>query len=119
MGGIAVQEQITVSELVANLKAELKRVGYADSNTLLSCMGCAGCIAKYFNSQGLTRYDPAVKEEYIQMQRERNEKCEISGFYYRIRFQITGRKGRLYGLSRPPSRRNRATVMERKASPKS
>ncbi len=85
MGGIAVQEQITVSELVANLKTELKRVGYADSNTLLSYMGCAGCIAKYFNRQGLTRYDPAVTEEFIQMQRERHEKGEISGFYYRIR----------------------------------
>ena len=79
------QNQITINEMVADLKAELKRVGYADSTTLLSYMGCAGCIAKYFSGLGLACYDPAVTEEFIQIQKERHEKGEISGFYYRIR----------------------------------
>ena len=79
------QEQITITELLSDFKAELKRVGYADSDTLIKYMRNAGCIAKFFYGKGLIYYDPNVTEEYIQMQKERYERGEISHSYYNIK----------------------------------
>ena len=79
------QEMNTISEVIARMQNELRRVGYSEVTVYLNYIRYAECIAKYYSTQGLTYYDPAITQEFIQFQKERHDRGEITNFYYEIR----------------------------------
>jgi len=77
-GAIAMQEKVTIHELTAKVLAGLRQAGYSDVTIWRSYMRLIGVIGNYYKKLGQIYYDPAVTDEFIQLQQARYERGEIA-----------------------------------------
>lgn len=78
---IAMQERITIHELTAKVLAGFKQAGFSDTTIWRTYMPLIGVIENYFRKTDHIYYDPAVTEEFIQLQQERYKRGELSSSY--------------------------------------
>lgn len=75
------QEKETVHELTAKVLAGLRQAGYSEVTIWRSYMRTIGVIETYYRKTDRVYYDPAVTEEFLQIQKERYERGEIKSNY--------------------------------------
>lgn len=92
---IVVKEQITIHELSAKLITEFRRGGYSEATIWRRYMVAVGVIEKYYEKTDRVFYDPSVTEAFMQLQKERFDRGEIYGYYYRLRL-AANRMNELY-----------------------
>lgn len=87
---------VTIGELMAQMAAEAKRLGYSEVSIWRDWMPRAWIVSKYYREQGLCMYDPAVTDAFYQEVARRREAGEVSWNYLKNMRQITKRLNEFY-----------------------
>ena len=109
------EKRVTVGEIISEIITRMKQLGYEETTIDRHYRHYFLCIAHFYRSTGRIYYSPDVTAEYLELQRERYEREEISRDWYMSlkcganrlnEFFITGtvhllthKKGTIYELS--------------------
>ena len=74
------EDRITIHQLTGKLVSELKRGGYSETTIWHCYMPFVGTIEKYYEKTNRLTYDPVITAEFVQYQRERMQRGEISSY---------------------------------------
>lgn len=83
--------EVTIGELVAQMAAKAKDLGYSETTIWRNWMPRAGIIAKYYKDQGLCLYEPAVTDEFVRGLEKRYKAGDVSYNYLKKIRQIARR----------------------------
>ncbi|MDO4650412.1 MAG: tyrosine-type recombinase/integrase [Eubacteriales bacterium] len=82
------KQPVTINELISRMMSELRRMGYSESTLWNQDFRRVGGVRKYYRDTGRIYYDPAVTEEYLQIQKKRYEDGEITLNTYQTKLRI-------------------------------
>ena len=71
---------ITIHQLTGRLVAELKKGGFSETTIWRCYMPHVGTIEDYYEKTNQLKYDPAITDEFVQYQKERMKRGEISNY---------------------------------------
>ena len=71
---------ITIHQLTGRLVAELKKGGFSETTIWRCYMPHVGTIENYYEKTNQLKYDPAITDEFVQYQKERMKRGEISNY---------------------------------------
>ena len=77
------ENQVTINELAARMRKELRRVGYVEETIYRNFFPQIRTIVKYYTTAGITYYSVASTNEFIEYQKERCQRGEITEHRYR------------------------------------
>lgn len=77
------KETITIHEFAVKMTDELRRVGYAESTLYRCLIPSMMHVVHYYEKAGITYYSVQTTQLYLSLQKERLERQEITGHYYR------------------------------------
>ena len=75
--------KVTINEMIAQMVAEARRLGYSESSIWRNIQPGLRVFAIYFGKKDLSFYDPETTNEYVRFQSERLSRNEISDYHYR------------------------------------
>lgn len=74
------EDIITIHQLTGRLVAELKKGGFSETTIWRCYMPHVGTIENYYEKTNQLKYDPAITDEFVQYQKERMKRGEISNY---------------------------------------
>ncbi len=74
------QDRITIHQLSGKLVTVLKEGGFSESTIWRCYMPCVGMIERYYEKLDQVYYDPQITDQYVKLQRERQERGEIQNY---------------------------------------
>ncbi len=74
------EDTITIHQLTGRLVAELKKGGFSETTIWRCYMPHVGAIENYYEKTNQLKYDPAITDEFVQQQKERMKRGEISNY---------------------------------------
>ena len=77
------ENKVTINAMIAKMVEEARRLGYSESSIWTNIQPGLRTFAIYYSKKELSFYDPEITNEYVEFQKERMEKAEISIHYYR------------------------------------
>ena len=77
------ENQVTINELAARMRKELRRVGYVEETIYRNFFPLIRTVVKYYTAAGITYYSVASTNEFIEYQKERYQRGEITEHRYR------------------------------------
>ena len=76
------EKQITIGEIISGIAIRMKQLGYEESTIDRQYRHYFLCIAHFYRATGRIYYSPDITAEYLEMQKERYEREEISRSQY-------------------------------------
>ena len=77
------EDKVTINEMIAQMLAEAKRLGYSDATIWRNISPKLRAFAIYYSKKGISIYDPEITNEYVEFQEERLAREEITTHYYK------------------------------------
>ena len=74
------EDIITIHQLTGRLVVELKKGGFSETTIWHCYMPHVGTIENYYEKTNQLKYDPAITDVFVQYQKERMKRGEISNY---------------------------------------
>ena len=74
------EDIITIHQLTGRVVAELKKGGFSETTIWRCYMPHVGTIENHYEKTNQFKYDPAITDEFVQYQKERMKRGEISNY---------------------------------------
>lgn len=77
------KDNVTINEMISQMISDARRLGYSEASIWRNFSPRLALIAAYYSKKGVVVYDPEITNEYVDLQKERLEKGEITIHYYK------------------------------------
>ena len=92
------ESNISIDAMIAQMITDARQLGYSESSIWCNMVPRWKAFSNYYSKRGISAYDPAITKEFVELQRDRLSRNEVSNSYFRI-ISSAGKRLNQYYLS--------------------
>lgn len=77
------KDHVTINEMISQMISDARRLGYSETSIWRNFSPRLALVAAYYSKKDVSVYDPEITNEYVDLQKERLERGEITIHYYK------------------------------------